>query len=90
MFLRRKRPRGRVERLPVGPEAPGLDRDLMIYLPPSYDTTDRHYPVLYMQDGQNLFDPALAFAGSWRVDLAMDHAATRRREGIVVGIPNIG
>ena len=90
MFLRRKRPRGRVERLPVGPEAPGLDRDLMIYLPPSYDTTDRRYPVLYMQDGQNLFDPALAFAGSWRVDLAMDHAATRRREGIVVGIPNMG
>ena len=43
-----------------------------------------------MQDGQNLFDPALSFAGSWRVDLAMDHAAARGREGIVVGIPNAG
>jgi predicted alpha/beta superfamily hydrolase len=43
-----------------------------------------------MQDGQNLFDPALSFAGSWRVDLAMDRAAARRHEGIVVGIPNTG
>ena len=34
-------------------------RDLVVYLPPGYDD-DRHrrYPVLYMNDGQNLFDPA--------------------------------
>jgi predicted alpha/beta superfamily hydrolase len=86
----RPRRQGRVERVPVGPESPGLDRDLAVYLPPSYDATDRRYPVLYMQDGQNLFDPEASFAGSWRVDLAMDRAAARRLEGIVVGVPNAG
>jgi len=43
-----------------------------------------------MQDGQNLFDPEASFAGSWRVDLAMDWAAARRLEAIVVGVPNAG
>ena len=86
----RRRPRGRVERIPAGPESPGLDRDLTVYLPPSYDRGPRHYPVLYMQDGQNLFDPEESFAGSWRVDLAMDQAAARGFEGIVIGIPNAG
>jgi predicted alpha/beta superfamily hydrolase len=84
------RPRGRVERVPVGPESPGLDRELAVYLPPSYGETDRRYPVLYLQDGQNLFDPEASFAGSWRVDLAMNWAAARRLEGIVVGVPNAG
>jgi predicted alpha/beta superfamily hydrolase len=79
-----------VEQLRAGPNVPGLDRDLTVYLPPSYGSDDRRYPVLYMQDGQNLFDPAASFAGSWRVDLAMDWAAARRIEGIAVGIPNSG
>lgn len=87
---RRRRPQGRVERVPAGPDSPGLDRDLAIYLPPSYGATDRRYPVLYMQDGQNIFDPEASFAGSWRVDLAMNWAAARRLEGIVVGVPNAG
>jgi predicted alpha/beta superfamily hydrolase len=90
MPFRRRRPQGRVERVPAGPEFPGLDRHLAVYLPPSYGETDRRYPVLYMQDGQNLFDPDASFAGSWRVDLAMDWAAARRLEGIVVGVPNAG
>lgn len=85
-----RRARGRVERLSPGPDAPGLDRELAIYLPPTYGVPDRRYPVLYMQDGQNLFDPAESFAGSWRVDLAMNRAARRGFEGIVVGIPNAG
>ncbi len=74
----------------MSPELPGLDRELALYLPPSYDTSDRRYPVLYMQDGQNLFEPELSFAGSWRVDLAMDWAAARGREAIVVGVPHAG
>jgi predicted alpha/beta superfamily hydrolase len=38
------------------------DRDLVIYLPPGYDQDQsRRYPVLYMQDGQNLFDAATSF-----------------------------
>jgi predicted alpha/beta superfamily hydrolase len=90
MKQRRRRARGKVERLRAGPESPGLDRDLTVYLPPSYGRGERHYPVLYMQDGQNLFDPEESFAGSWRVDLAMDQAAARGFEGIAIGIPNSG
>jgi predicted alpha/beta superfamily hydrolase len=85
-----QRPRGRVEVIRSEAGSPGPDRDLLVYVPPSYSATDRHYPVLYMQDGQNLFDPALSYAGSWRVDLAMDRAAARGLEGIIVGVPNAG
>jgi predicted alpha/beta superfamily hydrolase len=46
--------------------------------------------VLYLQDGQNLFDPKESFAGSWRVDLAMNRAAARGLEGIAVGVHNAG
>jgi predicted alpha/beta superfamily hydrolase len=87
---RPRRPQGRIHHVPLGPASPGLDRDLTVYLPPSYDETDRRYPVLYMQDGQNLFDPEASFAGSWRVDLAMNWAARRGVEGIVVAVPNAG
>ncbi len=90
MRKQKRRPRGTVERIHAGPENPGLDRDLTVYLPPSYARGERHYPVLYMQDGQNLFDPEESFAGSWRVDLAMDHAAARGFEGIAVGIRHAG
>jgi predicted alpha/beta superfamily hydrolase len=72
----------------AGARPPG--RELSVYLPPSYATTDRSYPVLYMQDGQNLFDPALSYAGSWCVDLALNRAARRGLEAIAVGVPNAG
>ncbi len=84
MTARRRRPRGRLERVSVE------NRELRVYLPPSYDDSERRYPVLYIQDGQNLFDPKESFAGSWRVDLAMDWAAARGHEGIAVGVPNAG
>src|SRR5262245_16249003 len=67
-------------------------RDIIVWLPPSYmKNQSNKYPVLYMQDGQNLFDPATAFAGvDWQVDetltrLIQDHAV---QEVIVVGIYN--
>jgi predicted alpha/beta superfamily hydrolase len=90
MRKQKRRPRGKVERIHAGTETPGLDRDLTVYLPPSYARGERHYPVLYMQDGQNLFDPQESFAGSWRVDIAMDQAAARGFEGIAVGIRHAG
>ncbi len=66
-------------------------RDVYVYLPPSYGTAgDRRYPVLYMHDGQNLFDPALSFSGAWRVDLAMQTAARLGFEAIIVGVSNMG
>jgi predicted alpha/beta superfamily hydrolase len=48
----------------------GNARRVSIYLPPGYHTSDARYPVLYLQDGQNLFDPARAFVPGqdWRLD----------------------
>lgn len=48
----------------------GNTRAVYAYLPAAYDeNTAARFPVLYMHDGQNLFDPALAFGGNeWRVD----------------------
>jgi predicted alpha/beta superfamily hydrolase len=72
--------------------SPELDnrRDVLVYLPPSYRRSRRSFPVLYMQDGQNLFDPATSFAGDWGLGRAMGAAARRGVEAIVVGIPNMG
>jgi predicted alpha/beta superfamily hydrolase len=65
-------------------------RDILVYLPKSYDQSDKHYPVLYMQDGQNLFDAATSFAGEWQVDETMEALGREGLEAIVVGIPNGG
>ena len=62
---------------------------LTIWLPPGYDSGHRRYPVLYMHDGQNLFDPARAvFGKSWHADRAMLTAMAhgRVRPHIIVGI----
>ena len=67
----------------------GNSRDVHIYLPPSYRTSGRHYPVIYMQDGQNLFDPALSFAGEWMVDETMERLAPEGYEAIIVAVPNM-
>ena len=73
---------------------PGLDRErtLRLYLPPSYDSApDKRYPVIYMHDGQNLFDDTTSYAGEWGIDETMDaFARTRGFEAIVVGIDNGG
>ena len=55
----------------------GRSRRIWVYLPPDYETSDRRYPVLYMHDGQNVFDHATSYAGEWGVDEALDslHAA---------------
>jgi predicted alpha/beta superfamily hydrolase len=72
--------------------SPQLDneRGLLVYLPPSYDAGAQRYPVLYMHDGQNLFDPATSFAGEWAVDQTLEAASETGLEAIVVGIPNMG
>jgi predicted alpha/beta superfamily hydrolase len=72
--------------------SPQLDnrRDLLVYLPPSYDGSDTRYPVVYMHDGQNLFDPATSFAGEWAVDQTLEAASEDGIEVIVVAIPNMG
>mgnify|MGYP005843133317 CR=1 FL=1 len=77
----------------AGFASPQLDnrRDINVYLPPSYDTGMDRYPVLYMHDGQNLFDRGTSYAGvEWQVDETMETLARRGIEAIVVGIANMG
>jgi predicted alpha/beta superfamily hydrolase len=71
-------------------------RMLRVWLPPEYDAPEnaaRYYPVFYLNDGQNLFDGATAFAGvEWQVDETADRLI---REGkvsplVIVGIDNTG
>lgn len=74
---------------------PQLDRyrRIWLYLPPDYSSNPgKHYPVLYMHDGQNLFDAAYSFAGEWGVDeILTDRAQNHADYGcIVVGIDNGG
>lgn len=68
----------------------GNTRDVQVYLPPSYKTSGRQYPVVYMHDGQNLFDPETSFAGEWQVDDTMERLAPEGLEAIVVAVPNMG
>ena len=67
------------------------NRRIWICLPKDYETTAKRYPVLYMQDGQNLFDRALAFAGEWEIDESMNALFDMGDYGaIIVGIDNGG
>jgi len=70
-------------------------RDLVVYLPPGYEQQcERHFPVLYLHDGQNLFDGATSFIPG--MDWHVGQTADRYIEGkkiqplIIVGIYNAG
>ncbi len=67
-------------------------RDIIVWLPPSYSKNlKKHFPVLYMHDGQNIFDPSTAFGGyDWRVDEVADSLMKLKQieEIIIVGIYN--
>jgi predicted alpha/beta superfamily hydrolase len=92
---RRSRVRaGRVEVIPAFESAIlGNTRQITVYVPPGYDErSERRYPVLYMQDGQNLFDDSRAFAGqSWRLQRAADDAIGARtaQPMIIVGVDHM-
>lgn len=69
------------------------DRRVWIYLPPGYDDQkDRRFPVLYMMDGQNVFDDATSFAGEWKVDETLEELIPAGRVAplIVVAVANGG
>lgn len=63
-------------------------RRVWVYLPPNYSSSKNKYPVLYMHDGQNVFDDVTSFAGEWGVDEFLDSAKTK--QCIVVAIDNGG
>ncbi|MGC2058539.1 MAG: alpha/beta hydrolase-fold protein [Candidatus Sulfotelmatobacter sp.] len=71
-------------------------RFLRVWLPPGYDDAengDRFYPVLYLNDGQNLFESSTAFGGvEWGVDETADRLICEGtiRPLIIVGIDNTG
>ncbi len=67
-------------------------RRIWLYLPPGYDSLKtKRFPVMYMHDGQNLFDKATAFSGEWMVDETLNGLFAKGDPGcIVVGIDNGG
>jgi len=69
-----------------------LPRDIIVWLPPSYDSLpDKYYPVLYMHDGQNVIDPLTSsFGVDWQIDEVADSLIGARsiQEIIIVGIYN--
>lgn len=66
-------------------------RTIRVYLPPDYHLTSESYPVLYMHDGQNLFDDQTSFAGEWQVDETLNRLFTEgKKVPIVIGIDNGG
>lgn len=86
---------GTIRRVEVVGGGVPLTRDLLVWLPPGYSDTanaQRRYPVLYLQDGQNVFEKLPTAPGEWEAD----ETATRLiAEGeiepiIIVGIPNGG
>ena len=83
---------GRVDSYQAFASAHVAARNVDIWLPPGYaEHPHKRYPVLYMQDGQNLFDPKLSYTGvDWGIDETMTRliAAAKVRQTIVVGIWN--
>lgn len=69
-------------------------REIIVWLPMAYESKrnkNRHYPVLYMHDGQNIMDPKTAYIGKdWRVDETVTSLIKQKKikEIIVVGIYN--
>ncbi len=66
------------------------NREVFVALPPGYDDTHRRYPVVYMHDGQNLFDQHTSYAGEWQVDETLHTLHSEGLDAIVVGLPNMG
>lgn len=70
-------------------EMPQLNRKrrIWVYLPPDYQTSGKSYPVIYMHDGQNLFDSYTSGYGEWGVDESMDSLFEKKSPmAIIVGI----
>jgi len=68
-----------------------LPRDVIVWLPPDYDDSVDGYPVLYIQDGQNIIDPRTsAFGIDWRIDETCTRLIEQKAIPplIVVGIYN--
>lgn len=66
-------------------------RRIWTYIPKSYATTKKKFPVIYMHDGQNLFNEQTAAFGEWGIDETLDSLAIKLgKEAIIIGIDNGG
>ncbi|HEY1764500.1 MAG TPA: alpha/beta hydrolase-fold protein [Opitutaceae bacterium] len=69
-------------------------REVDVWVPPGYgESPSERYPVIYVEDGQNLFNPKTSYTGhTWEIAGAMDRliASGQTRGAIVVGIWNSG
>lgn len=85
---------GRIEKHVAFPSRLVAPRQVDVWLPPGYDENSaERYPVVYMHDGQNIFDPSLSYGGTaWEVDRAMVRLmqAGKTRGAIIVGVWNTG
>lgn len=62
-------------------------RRIWIYLPPNYKNSTKKYPVMYLHDGQNLFDDQTSYAGEWQIDETLNRMTKGKSLAtIVVGI----
>lgn len=65
------------------------NKEISIYLPPNYENSSKHFPVIYMHDGQNVFDPrSSSFGVEWSIDETMNKLISRNEinEAIIVAI----
>lgn len=68
-----------------------ISHKIWVYLPPNYQESKKKYPVIYMHDGQNLFDDKTSYIGEWKVDETLNRLYHKTGKGfIVVGIENGG
>ncbi len=65
-------------------------KKIWVYLPPDYYHTEKNYPVIYMHDGQNLFDSATSFIREWEVDETLDELFEVTGKGFIVVAPENG
>lgn len=65
-------------------------RDLLVAVPPGGLRPGRRYPVVYLQDGQNLFDPVTSYVEPWDLLEGLDRLTASGVEALVVGIANQG
>lgn len=62
----------------------GTQKKIWVYLPKGYQNSKKSYPVIYMHDGQNLFDDKTSYVGEWKIDEYLD--TIDKNKSIIIGI----
>lgn len=60
------------------------ERQISVYLPPNYEVLNKRYPVLYLLDGQNVFDASRSYVGEWEVDETLNRIYEETGFGLIV------